>query len=163
MKIKNLIRVVAASLVRWLRFGCRPNAPAPPPEQLDLGLDPITEIGLRLHKALPVRSAEYWPPAGVHAPFSTAAKKFPRTKAPGSASNTKHLKEAFVAPQESVRLFWSKPMPRTMLGRAVTLVGSKSRGICLTVSNQKPFVCGLLLSCKGIPSSDVRGRPNASQ
>ena len=59
MKIKNLIRVVAASLDRWLRFGCRHNAPAPPPEQLDLGLDPITETGLRLHEALPVRSAEY--------------------------------------------------------------------------------------------------------
>ena len=60
MKIKNLIRVVAASLVRWLRFGSRRhNAPAPPPGQLDLGLDPITETGLRLHKALPVRSAEY--------------------------------------------------------------------------------------------------------
>ena len=99
MKIKNLIRVVATSLVWWLRFGSRRhNAPAPPPEQLDLGLDPITETGLRLHKALPVRSAEYWPPAEVHAPFSTAAKKFPRTKAPGSASNTKHLKEAFVPP-----------------------------------------------------------------
>ncbi len=42
MKIKNLIRVVATSLDRWLRFGsCRHNAPAPPPEQLDLGLDQL--------------------------------------------------------------------------------------------------------------------------
>ena len=32
----------------------------PPPEQLDLGLDQITDTGLPLRDAIPVRSAEYW-------------------------------------------------------------------------------------------------------
>lgn len=61
MKIKNLIRLVATSLSRWLPLGLRRQpAFAPPPEQLDLGLDQITATGLRLRDALPVRSAEYW-------------------------------------------------------------------------------------------------------
>ena len=61
MKIKDLIRIVVSSLLRWLRLGSRrDHAPAPPPQQLDLGLDQITETGLRLRDALPIRSAEYW-------------------------------------------------------------------------------------------------------
>ena len=61
MKFKNLIRVVVTGLVRWLPFSSRRHdAPAPPPEQLDLGLDQLTATGLPLREAIPVRSAEYW-------------------------------------------------------------------------------------------------------
>ena len=37
-----------------------PGPPPPPPEQLDLGLDQLTDTGLPLRDAIPVRSAEYW-------------------------------------------------------------------------------------------------------
>ena len=61
MKIKNIIRCVLHLLARRLPFGFRRHtAPAPPPEQLDLGLDQLTATGLLLRDALPVRSAEYW-------------------------------------------------------------------------------------------------------
>ena len=61
MKIKDLIRFVVQHVAQWLPFGLRrPTAPAPRPEQLDLGFDQLTATGLPLRAALPVRSAEYW-------------------------------------------------------------------------------------------------------
>ena len=65
MKIKiiitKLIRIVVHGLAGRLRLASRRRAAAlPPHEQLALQLDQITEPGLPLRQALPVRSAEYW-------------------------------------------------------------------------------------------------------
>ena len=38
----------------------RPARPLPPPEQLTLDLDRVTESGLPLRDAMAVRSAEFW-------------------------------------------------------------------------------------------------------
>ena len=61
MNIKHLIRFIVRLAARgfaraWKRL---PQA-QPRPEQLALDLNQITEGGLRLHEALPVRTAEYW-------------------------------------------------------------------------------------------------------
>ena len=45
-----------SSVFHWAAYFPGP----PPPEQLDLGLDQITDTGLPLRDAIPVRSAEYW-------------------------------------------------------------------------------------------------------
>ena len=52
--MKNLIR----PLIRLLTHGR--TSPSAPPEQLDLGLDRITDSGLQLRDAMVVRSAEFW-------------------------------------------------------------------------------------------------------
>jgi hypothetical protein len=61
MNIKHTIRFIVRAAARgfsraWKRL---PQA-QPRPEQLTLDLNQITEGGLRLHEALPVRCAEYW-------------------------------------------------------------------------------------------------------
>lgn len=58
MKFKSLIGFVGHTLARLLPFTLKRTPP--PPEQLDLGLDQITDTGLSLREAIPVRSAEYW-------------------------------------------------------------------------------------------------------
>jgi len=61
MKITNAIHFLVQMLARVISFVARRNPPpAPPPVQLALDLDQITESGLPLREALPVRSAEYW-------------------------------------------------------------------------------------------------------
>ena len=61
MNIKHPIRFVVRLAARgFARAWKRLPQVQPRPEQLDLGLDQITEGGLRLREALPVRCAEYW-------------------------------------------------------------------------------------------------------
>jgi hypothetical protein len=65
MKIKiiiaKFIRIVTRRVAGRLHLASRRRATAlPPHEQLALQLDQITEPGLPLRQALPVRSAEYW-------------------------------------------------------------------------------------------------------
>ena len=61
MKVKTIVRFVLHRLTRVISFVARRNPPpAPPPVQLALDLDQVTESGLRLRETLPVRSAEYW-------------------------------------------------------------------------------------------------------
>ena len=61
MTIKNIIRSVVQLLARLHPFAARRNPePLPPPTQLALDLDQLTDSGLPLREALPVRSAEYW-------------------------------------------------------------------------------------------------------
>ena len=55
--MRFLIRFVAHAIRR--AFVSQPAA-LPPAEQLTLDFDQITEAGLPLRDALPVRSAEYW-------------------------------------------------------------------------------------------------------
>jgi hypothetical protein len=61
MNINNPIRYIVRLAARCFcrAWKCRRHA-QPQPEQLDLGLDQITEGGLRLREALPIRCAEYW-------------------------------------------------------------------------------------------------------
>ena len=62
MAIKNIIRSALRTLHSALTALARRwrGASPPPPEQLDLGLDQLTDTGLPLRDAIPVRSAEYW-------------------------------------------------------------------------------------------------------
>jgi hypothetical protein len=61
MKIKNTIRFIVQILARRIPFVARRRTGSqPPPEQLSLNLDHITDSGLPLREAIPVRSAEYW-------------------------------------------------------------------------------------------------------
>jgi hypothetical protein len=61
MSIKITVSNFFHVIVRRIPFASRQQTiPAAPPEQLTLDLDQITEGGLRLREALPVRSAEYW-------------------------------------------------------------------------------------------------------
>ncbi len=61
MKIKEVICFIVQLLTRVNPFaGHGSPSPPPPPVQLALDLDQITQSGLRLREALPVRRAEYW-------------------------------------------------------------------------------------------------------
>lgn len=62
MKIKTAIRSALRTLcTAFIALVMRQRKPSPPPpEQLDLGLDQLTDTGLPLRDAIPVRSAEYW-------------------------------------------------------------------------------------------------------
>ena len=61
MNINNPIRFIVRVAARCFSraWKCSRHA-QPQPEQLTLDLNQITEGGLRLHEALPVRTAEYW-------------------------------------------------------------------------------------------------------
>ena len=50
------------NLIHWLinKLTRRSEAHVAPPQQLDLGLDRVTESGLPLQDAMAVRSAEFW-------------------------------------------------------------------------------------------------------
>lgn len=58
MKLQIPIHPFVRVIVRRLKINR--SASVAPPEQLDLGLDRITETGLPLRDAMRVRSAEFW-------------------------------------------------------------------------------------------------------
>ena len=61
MKIKNLLLLIRQLPRSIFSFVSRRRADLlPPPVQLDLELDQLTDAGLPLRDAIPVRSAEYW-------------------------------------------------------------------------------------------------------